>query len=45
MLELGVLVLLAIPIVAWVVVHNKGRASPNEELPTDGVPKHRWWQP
>jgi hypothetical protein len=44
-LEFGVLVLFAIPIIAWVVRHRKGSAFSNEELPSEGATKHRWWQP
>jgi len=44
-LEVGVLVLFAIPIVAWVVLHRKSSGSSSEELSSEGAPKHRWWQP
>jgi hypothetical protein len=43
-LEVGALLLLAIPIIAWAVLHGRA-TTPVDEDATNRRPKHRWWQP
>jgi hypothetical protein len=45
MLEVGVLLLLAIPIVAWVVIHKRADGASDPAAGDDEGPRHRWWQP
>jgi len=45
MLEVGVLLLFAIPIIVWVILHSKGDASTSDEATNGRISKHRWWQP
>jgi hypothetical protein len=41
---LGLLLLLSVPIVAWLIVHRRPAPKVRTEEKPSG-PKHRWWQP
>jgi hypothetical protein len=45
LVDLGLLVILVVPIVAWVIVHKRPAGSGRSRDRPAGGPKHRWWQP
>jgi hypothetical protein len=45
MLEVGALLLFAIPIIVWVILHGRAGKSIDDDSTNARGPKHRWWQP